>query len=391
MSGGKAPISFSLSKSKRGFVKPANVNIEGKDGDSNDEGLALKKAIVIPLKEGNEIGQRKQETTPIIEAPYNPKGYGLQLRKKPSASTVLPPTPYSTRSHDEPSYPQTVKRTDEEKLDDDLRVLPEDPSSKAYREVPVEEFGLAMLRGMGWDESKAKRQAQEKAVTPPKQRPPMLGLGAKPGDPNLIKRPDYISQRTKKHPDKDKEEHIIAVGSHVKVVKGEHSHMLGTVTKVSKGAATLKLRSSGEHVVVDVEHVVSESLAATLMPLSLEETLLEHIKGVYPGIRVQVISKTFNNGALYMKNGRVIDVHLESDWLCSIQFSDGSVVHSVPHTVLKSVIPPVGADVMILTGTHAGHRASLLRLDSMNSTGVLQLSEDESVILTLSYLDFSSV
>lgn len=391
MSGGKpGGISFTLSKTKKGFVKPVSVNIEGKNGaEANDDGLALKKTIVIPLKEGNEIGQRKPDAGQVPEFAYNLKGYGLQIRKKPDTATTLPLTPYSTRSHDEPPAPRTVKRSDEEKLDDDLRVLPDDPSSKSYREVPVEEFGLAMLRGMGWDESKAKRQAQEKP-TAPKQRPPMLGLGAKPGDPNLIKRPDYISSRNKNKSSKASVESM-AVGSHVKIVKGEHSHMYGTVTKISKGMAKLKLRSSAEHVMVDIEHIVSEALASELMPVSLEETLLEHISGAYPGIKVQVISKTFNQGTLYLKTGHIIDVQLEADSkLCSIQFSDGSVVHSVPHTVLKSIIPPVGGDVIVLNGLHSGHRASLLRLEP-GYKGVLHLADDESIILTLSCLDFSSV
>lgn len=54
-------------------------------------------------------------------------------------------------------------------------------TSESYKKVPVEEFGIAMLRGMGWKgtakdaEKQAKREDHDR-----KSRPLLLGLGAKP-------------------------------------------------------------------------------------------------------------------------------------------------------------------------------------------------------------------
>ena len=43
---------------------------------------------------------------------------------------------------------------------------------EAYENMPIEEFGKAMLRGMGWDDS-----VKEKEVKLPNARPERLGLG----------------------------------------------------------------------------------------------------------------------------------------------------------------------------------------------------------------------
>jgi hypothetical protein len=61
-------------------------------------------------------------------------------------------------------------------LQRDLDALPEISTGDDYRNVPVEAFGMAMLRGMGWnpnDESNTK-------IHIPKARPGQLGLGATP-------------------------------------------------------------------------------------------------------------------------------------------------------------------------------------------------------------------
>ena len=73
-------------------------------------------------------------------------------------------------------------RGEDEKLRTDLSLRPDPPgvSSAAYREVPVECFGAALLRGMGWtgpsDEEIARQRSEAKseAVVPRERR---LGLG----------------------------------------------------------------------------------------------------------------------------------------------------------------------------------------------------------------------
>ncbi|KAK9473107.1 DExH-box splicing factor binding site-domain-containing protein [Dipodascopsis tothii] len=61
----------------------------------------------------------------------------------------------------------------------DVEARPDVPSLDQYEAVPVEEFGLALLRGMGYkdDEDPAAAPAERS------RRPAFLGLGAKPFEP----------------------------------------------------------------------------------------------------------------------------------------------------------------------------------------------------------------
>ena len=70
--------------------------------------------------------------------------------------------------------------TDEEALQADLASAPDEPSIAAYEATPIEGFGLAMLRGMGWKDSDGEnRKGANKPPAEVKRRPALLGIGAK--------------------------------------------------------------------------------------------------------------------------------------------------------------------------------------------------------------------
>ncbi|XP_041980633.1 G-patch domain and KOW motifs-containing protein [Aricia agestis] len=87
-----------------------------------------------------------------------------------------------------------------------------------YESVPVQEFGLAMLRGMGWT------QGKESTYKQPQLRPKGLGLGA-----------DKVITDKKKNNTKDKEEELqIVKNSYVKVTTGKHSGYYGKVVSLDE-------------------------------------------------------------------------------------------------------------------------------------------------------------
>ncbi|KAF3005707.1 hypothetical protein E8E13_005699 [Curvularia kusanoi] len=74
--------------------------------------------------------------------------------------------------------------TDEEALANDLADAPDAPDVAAYEATPIEGFGLAMLRGMGWKDSDGEGGGRRKnnggkAPAEVKRRPALLGIGAK--------------------------------------------------------------------------------------------------------------------------------------------------------------------------------------------------------------------
>jgi hypothetical protein len=73
--------------------------------------------------------------------------------------------------------------TEEEAYRNDAQNAPDAPSMAAYNDMPVEDFGRALLAGMGWKEGEAiGRRNRGKAEQKPRdlqRRPEQLGLGAK--------------------------------------------------------------------------------------------------------------------------------------------------------------------------------------------------------------------
>ena len=70
-----------------------------------------------------------------------------------------------------------IPATEDEALRQDIEELPESASLNDYTDMPVSEFGAAMLRGMGWTgDGKGKKNVQPWL---PQSRPALLGIGAK--------------------------------------------------------------------------------------------------------------------------------------------------------------------------------------------------------------------
>ncbi|WBW72345.1 splicing factor Cwf28 [Schizosaccharomyces osmophilus] len=59
----------------------------------------------------------------------------------------------------------------------DIELLPNSSDLRDYADIPVEDFGAAMLRGMGWNGKLSSKEAFEV-----NRRPTFLGMGAKPMD-----------------------------------------------------------------------------------------------------------------------------------------------------------------------------------------------------------------
>jgi hypothetical protein len=68
-------------------------------------------------------------------------------------------------------------QSEEEAFRNDIRDAPDAPTLEAYEATPIEGFGAALLRGMGWKDDDKKPAAKPKEVT---RRPALLGIGAKP-------------------------------------------------------------------------------------------------------------------------------------------------------------------------------------------------------------------
>lgn len=69
-----------------------------------------------------------------------------------------------------------------------------------YEKIPVHDFGVALLRGMGWKDGMVVGKNQQAGLVKPmeyKPRPSLLGLGATPA-PTITKEKKYIKPGEKR-------------------------------------------------------------------------------------------------------------------------------------------------------------------------------------------------
>jgi hypothetical protein len=70
-------------------------------------------------------------------------------------------------------------QSEEEAFRNDIRDAPEAPSLDAYEATPIEGYGAALLRGMGWKDNDANGNAASAKPKEFKRRAALLGIGAK--------------------------------------------------------------------------------------------------------------------------------------------------------------------------------------------------------------------
>ncbi|KAH5477252.1 hypothetical protein HBI22_125940 [Parastagonospora nodorum] len=87
---------------------------------------------------------------------------------------------------------------DEDAFQSDLRSAPDAPTLDAYEATPIEGFGAALLRGMGWKDSDAAGKTGAPAkIKQVKPRPALLGIGAKEDAAAGVELGDFKGNRGK--------------------------------------------------------------------------------------------------------------------------------------------------------------------------------------------------
>eukprot|EP00897_Mesotaenium_endlicherianum_P004054 jgi/Mesen1/3677/ME000202S02766 len=268
----------------------------GDEGLVSKDGAGSSRVKVIPKQENTWQPYKKQKkhSLPGEESPGNPEDrfemetveagpvegvqYGLTLRKAPVND--------EGEEHDVELKVANSFDPEAQKLKEDLIELPDEADLDAYESMPVENFGEAMLKGMGWVKGKALGKNAKGLVEPVEYVPRQtrLGLGAtpkeiennkkfiKPGEkrgskPTLVA-PVGADGRVRhvKAISEGLVEHVrpgVQVGKTMEIVDGRHQGMRAVVLSVEKqppdskrsDKATVRLVRSDEEVVVRVQEL----------------------------------------------------------------------------------------------------------------------------------------
>ncbi|KAG0607007.1 hypothetical protein M758_9G185100 [Ceratodon purpureus] len=132
----------------------------------------------------------------------------------------------------------SLKELEDQKLREDLTNLPEEATLDQYEELPVEAFGEALLRGMGWEKGKPIGRNSKTIVEPVEytRRQGTLGLGAtppppketnkkyiKPGETRDRRRVDYDKPRDSREKRRDEESRENGRDEYIKPEKSRDS------------------------------------------------------------------------------------------------------------------------------------------------------------------------
>lgn len=124
--------------------------------------------------------------------------YGLSLHTKTASGTTTVTTEVVTEDAAAPSTAPALLPPEEElhRYQQQLEAAAEEATLDDYTNTPIEEFGAALLRGMGWEEGKAVGRRNIRGTVPQAiqfvARPSGLGLGADPAPAPPKKEKKYI-------------------------------------------------------------------------------------------------------------------------------------------------------------------------------------------------------
>jgi len=316
---------------------------------------------------------------------------------------------------------------EEERFKYDVQSRPDEADEEAYEQVPIEEFGKAMLRGMGWETGKPIGLNNRGLVEPIEfvARQGRLGLGATP-ESIEVKKKKYIKPGESRDPKPimvaptgpdGKVRHIkriseqlvplskSIVGKLAAISSGPHEGLyVRVLQELPNDEAAVLLLASEEEVVVmksDLNLTIGEHQLSKDHPALKYITKTKHhstkshkdfkssasteshsppsATWLCPHIMVRLISKKFKGGKYYNKKGEIVDVI--GKYECVVQLPGGALVEGVQQTGLETVIPKVGGKVMVVNGSSKGLLGTLLehKKDKNKDAAVIQLGSDFSI------------
>ncbi|ODQ81600.1 hypothetical protein BABINDRAFT_159872 [Babjeviella inositovora NRRL Y-12698] len=155
--------------------------------DWRAEALARKEQSVDEPQERMIYGlnQFTTETNISKDAPETDEVINTPLTAEEQARAELLANPSTMSTSEKLTIP--LEGFDEDLYKRDIVKRPGATTQDEYEAVPVEDFGAALLRGMGWKGNKTKKASLQNGSSAVKKRPAWLGIGAQPLDEEMAK------------------------------------------------------------------------------------------------------------------------------------------------------------------------------------------------------------
>lgn len=295
-------------------------------------------------------------------------------------------------------------------LKEDLRHLPPESSLEQYEKMPVEAFGEALMRGMGWFQGRgigrnAKGEVEAKELV---RRADKLGLGADPAAPKKNQK-RFIKPGEKRDQDDlvyvdnagaikssrpvdanltKRRELGVSVGKTMYLKSGKHNGFECEIKVVdeTKEKASVLLLPSMETVTVRYKDLIDVSQKRQLSD-SKQYSSVKKMKTdsheskpwLYTNIRIKVIDKKAFGGRLYLKKGTIVDV--KAPKVCDIYIDDfGEVFQDLNQSQLETSVPrQAGAAVLVVAGSLKGCMGQLLHRSKQTDYVAVRVNDEDEV------------
>ncbi|XP_012585822.1 PREDICTED: G patch domain and KOW motifs-containing protein [Condylura cristata] len=312
------------------------------------------------------------------------------------------------------------------------------PEEADYEAVPVEAYGLAMLRGMGWKPGEGIGRTFNQVVKPcvNSLRPKGLGLGANPTEvqalaptgPHRLPKPDA-------DPEKDEKDHPkgLVPGGAVVVLSGPHRGLYGKVEGLDPDNVRAMVRlGKGNRMVTVSEYCLRPVSQREFEKNSLDLSQVRktcpaqqngtasssksqrdqnlHVRWedserkrkylpdrqdgpvaksekaasrsqhwLHRDLRVRFVDKLHKGGQYYNTKMTIEDV-LSPD-TCVCRTDEGRVLEGLREDMLETLVPKVEGDrVMVVLGPQAGRVGRLLGRDKARSRALVQLRRENRLV-----------
>ncbi|XP_055293899.1 G-patch domain and KOW motifs-containing protein [Moschus berezovskii] len=443
-----APISFSFNRTSARRWLAGDTAPEEKDFLKTVEGRELQsvkpseapKELVIPLIQN---GHRRQPPTQAPE-PYTHTEVLMDGMLSQAVKEIIEESKKSLEERENVGVDPTLaipmiqkgctpnrEGTDSEPQAETV------PEEADYEAVPVEAYGLAMLRGMGWKPGEGIGRTFSQVVKPRVNslRPKGLGLGANlidvqalaPTSPYCLPRPDEEQEKNKE----DQPQGLVPGGA-VMVLSGPHRGLYGKVEGLDPDNVRAMVRLAvGSRMVTVSEYCLrpvsqkefdknlnlsqvsrtspGEQHRTTSSQKTLqdqdshmcwedsdrkrkhhhdrqdgpaaknEKAALRSQHWLHRDLRVRFVDKLHKGGQYYNTKMTIEDV-LSPD-TCVCRTDEGQVLEGLREDMLETLVPKVPGDrVMVVLGQWAGRVGRLLDRDRARSRALVQLHREDRVV-----------
>ncbi|XP_055984624.1 G-patch domain and KOW motifs-containing protein [Sorex fumeus] len=304
------------------------------------------------------------------------------------------------------------------------------PEEANYEAVPVEAYGLAMLRGMGWKPGEGIGRTFNQVVKPRVNslRPKGLGLGAclaelqslAPAGPHRPPKPNEECEK-----DKEEQPKELVPGGAVVMLSGPHRGLYGKVEGLDPDNARAMVRlATKSHMVTVSEYCLrpvsqqefdkntNSGQADRSYPRQLNgkgsqdldlwedsHRKRKHLpdrqsrpsaKGnavtasrtqhwLHRDLRVRFVDKQHKGGHYYNTKMTIEDVL--SPGICVCRTDEGRILEGLKEDMLETLVPKVeGHRVMVVLGPQAGKVGRLLGRDQARSRAMVQLQRENQLV-----------